>query len=348
MAEIGVWATAQIRAAIAESNLWDYAVHLRCLLEQDVAAIENAASLEEIRQSFESLLAALKAVVAQKKTKSLTVEAALNFQENQRFSFWLLEQARSLLDKNSIEISKIPRDLAPEKPAISVPPSTPRPPLTPVKMDPLKTPSSPFTGLLPPNPDVAATHLNLQDSIQPTDSVSRTSSTSSMRRRRKLEEVKVRKEELMRINELEKEKERKENQRQKEEEEKEEAMRKVKEEWEEMEAKIEEQKKKMRKQMEEKMRLTEKEGKEKVKAIEIELNEIERVEKIVIADTDEKLAKVMDDDDGDSVIVVPRSAAASSLPLRGIRRIPEMKYRRTPIRAHEVAPSATDCYSKSS
>ena len=99
---MGIWVTAQVRSVIAESSLWDYAVHLRRLLEQDAASIENADSLEEIRSSFESLLAALKAVVAQKKKKSLTVEASSNFQENQRFSFWLLEQARSLLDKNGI------------------------------------------------------------------------------------------------------------------------------------------------------------------------------------------------------------------------------------------------------
>ena len=243
---VDIWATAQIRSVIAESNLWDYAVHLRRLLERDVATIENAESLEEIRQSFESLLAALKAVVAQKKTKSLTVEAASNFQENQRFSFWLLEQARSLLDKNVIEISKIPRDLAPEKPAVSVPPSTPRPPSTPVKLNPLRTPTSPFVRVLPvlpPTPDAAATQLNLQDSIHPSDSVSKTSSSSSMRKRRKEEEVKVKKDELHRINELEREKERKEYQRQKEEEEKEEAMRKVKEEWDEMEAALKKEEK---------------------------------------------------------------------------------------------------------
>ena len=141
---------AQLRAAIADTKLWDFSVHLRRLLQQDAAAIENVDNIEEVRQTFENLLAALKTVVALKKKKFLTVEATPHLQEIHQFAIWHLEQARSLLDKNGVEISKISRDLAPEKPAISSAPATPRPPSTPLKFDPLTTPLSPFKRILPP------------------------------------------------------------------------------------------------------------------------------------------------------------------------------------------------------
>ena len=46
---------AQLRAAIADTKLWDFSVHLRRLLQQDAAVIENVDNLEEIRQAFENL-----------------------------------------------------------------------------------------------------------------------------------------------------------------------------------------------------------------------------------------------------------------------------------------------------
>ena len=102
------WTTRQLRAVIAETKLWEFSLHLRRLLEQDAELIENADSLEQIRQAFDNVLTALKAIAAQRKRQSLTVEASAHFQEHFRFSFWLLEQARSLLDKNGIETTKIP------------------------------------------------------------------------------------------------------------------------------------------------------------------------------------------------------------------------------------------------
>ena len=139
--------TGQFRAAIADAKLWEYAIHLRRLL-QDSATIETAESLEAIRQVFENLLSALIAIVNWTKKCFLSVDATAYFQEIQRFAFYHLELARSLLDKNGIEITKIPRDLAPEKPAISAAPPTPRPPSTPVKFNPSS--ASPFKGLQPP------------------------------------------------------------------------------------------------------------------------------------------------------------------------------------------------------
>ena len=144
------------------------------------------------------------------------------------------------------------------------------------------------------------------------------------------------------------------------------AMRKVKEEWEETQAQIEEEERKMqremqdemearkkkieemknkrRKEMEEKLRGAEKKGKEKVEAIENELSEIQRKERMVKADTDVKLAAVVDDYGGESVIEIPRSAAASSLPVRGIRRLPDVKLTTlrgdTPVCAGDTAPPA--------
>ena len=57
---------AQLRAAIADTKLWDFSVHLRRLLQLDAPAIKNADNLEEIRQAIENVLAALKEEQGQK------------------------------------------------------------------------------------------------------------------------------------------------------------------------------------------------------------------------------------------------------------------------------------------
>ena len=62
---------------------------------------------------------------------------------------------------------------------------------------------------------------------------------------------------------------------------------------------------------------------------------------MVKADTDEKLAAVVDEYGGDSVIMIPHSAAASPLPVHGIRRLPEIKrHPGSPISAGDTAKPA--------
>ena len=232
------WTPGDLRRAILETNLWDFGTHLRRLIEEDADAYDSE-TIENIRQGFESLLVALKAVHARQKSATLSDETAVKLQEHFRFAYWQLEKARSILVSRGVNTSKIPRELAPEKPATASAPPTPRPPST--KPDDSFPPGSPLTAdrTLPRTPseseqlaaftaEIVSTHL--QDSVRSHDSVSRASSSSSMRRRRLEEEAKLKREELEKMNELEREKEKKQFQRQKEEEEKEATKRRVQEE----------------------------------------------------------------------------------------------------------------------
>ena len=263
------WDISDLRRAVVDTHLWDFSSHLRKLLDQEDVAQDDVEHLEKIRQSFESLLAALKVVVARSKKVTLPDATAVQFQEHSRFAYFQLERARTRLDLNNVTISKIPRELAPEKPAqAAAPPATPRP-FTPSlpKMETPPLPYSPFNPqrTLPAAPDEASrlaafaseiALTSLQDSINPKDSASKCSSTSSAVRRRKEEEARLKKEELERMNELEREKEDKEARRREKEEEREEEVRKVREEWERLQLTLQNE-------MEEKMRIAEKAEKRK-------------------------------------------------------------------------------------
>ena len=206
------WSLIDLRRVVTDTKLWEFSTHLRRLLESDADLLEKEETIENVRLAFESLLAALKAVAARRKKVTLSELTAVQYQVHTRYAFWHLEQARSFLIAKGVDISKIPRELAPKFPASVAAPQTPRPP-TPVKMDNPALPSSPSRErTLPKTPSetermaVFTSEIALashEDSVHAKDSVSNASTTSSTRRRQAEEEAKVRKEELERMNDLE-------------------------------------------------------------------------------------------------------------------------------------------------
>ena len=87
------WEISDLPRALVDTHLWDFLTRLRNLLDQDGVAHDDVNYLESVRQSFKSVLAALKAVVARTKKVTLPDATAAQFQEHSRYACFQLERA---------------------------------------------------------------------------------------------------------------------------------------------------------------------------------------------------------------------------------------------------------------